>query len=90
MQHDQDERLRRFYVDGSTLRMGASYTLDGDEGKHAIKVLRCKVGDCVELADGRGNLIAAEICSVDRNKAAVFPIIQLTLLRPWLPFSKLN
>ena len=33
---------------------GRNYTLSAEESKHAVKVLRLKEGDAVELVDGKG------------------------------------
>ncbi len=43
-----------------------SVTLDEDNSKHAIQVLRLKMGNIVELTDGKGQLATASI--VDDNR----------------------
>ncbi|MCD8072389.1 MAG: 16S rRNA (uracil(1498)-N(3))-methyltransferase [Alistipes sp.] len=40
------------------------HTLDGDEGKHAVKVLRLRPGDPVRLTDGRGNMYSGSVESL--------------------------
>lgn len=42
-----------------------TYTLDKDESKHCIKVLRLSIGDKIQLIDGRGGFYTAEI--IDDN-----------------------
>mgnify|MGYP001458963025 CR=1 FL=1 len=42
--------------------------LDGQEMIHCIKVLRKKVGDCIFVTDGKGNLFYAKIVSALSNK----------------------
>ncbi|MCD8102891.1 MAG: 16S rRNA (uracil(1498)-N(3))-methyltransferase [Alistipes sp.] len=41
------------------------YTLEGQEGRHAVKVLRLRPGDTVGLTDGRGVLYTAEVVAAD-------------------------
>lgn len=67
--------LPRFYVDvplppASALEADASdapVTLSAEESRHAVRVLRLRVGDAVELFDGRGNLRLARVDSVSRD-----------------------
>lgn len=40
---------------------GSSVTLDPDESKHAVKVLRMNAGDRVQIVDGKGGFYEAEI-----------------------------
>jgi 16S rRNA (uracil1498-N3)-methyltransferase len=42
-----------------------TYTLSGEESRHAVKVLRLGVGSLLHLVDGRGTLYAAEIEKAD-------------------------
>lgn len=41
------------------------YKLDGQEGRHAVKVLRLGPGDPVALTDGRGGMYEGEVVAVD-------------------------
>ena len=58
---------RCFFPDASTLEKGAERDLDGDEAHHLIRVLRCKVGETIELLDGKGHVAVAEITHVERR-----------------------
>ncbi len=49
-------------------------TLDADESRHCLKVLRMKRGDTVEVTDGKGNLFTTEIIN-DREKLCELKII---------------
>lgn len=51
----------------------ADIILDGDEGRHAVRSLRLREGTTVELCDGRGAVLRAEITAVDKasNRAWV-------------------
>lgn len=49
-------------------------TLDHDESRHCLRVLRMRVGDRVEVVDGKGNLYDAEILN-DRDKQCGLLII---------------
>ncbi|MEQ8424615.1 MAG: 16S rRNA (uracil(1498)-N(3))-methyltransferase [Cyclobacteriaceae bacterium] len=41
--------------------------LEEDEARHAIKVLRLKVGDAIQLTDGKGNIFRASIDKIDKT-----------------------
>ena len=45
-----------------------SFTLDGDEARHALKVLRLDAGDTICVTDGRGNLYTCRIAGADRRR----------------------
>ena len=47
------------------------YTLDEEESKHCIRVLRLGRGDEIHLTDGRGNLYRAEIIEADPRHCTV-------------------
>lgn len=47
------------------------YTLPEEESKHAIRVLRMKAGDTMNLIDGKGNLFTAEIISDNPKRCEV-------------------
>jgi 16S rRNA (uracil1498-N3)-methyltransferase len=46
---------------------GAHY-LDPDESKHAIRVLRHRVGDVIHITDGKGNLHEGRILAEDQTR----------------------
>jgi 16S rRNA (uracil1498-N3)-methyltransferase len=50
---------------------GDSYTLDGTESRHCIKVLRMSKGDSVNLIDGRGNLYEGTISVSDSTRCCI-------------------
>lgn len=52
--------MQLFYAPQITL---PEYTLTEEESRHAIKVLRLRVGDCLHITDGRGNLHRCEVIS---------------------------
>ena len=47
------------------------HTLDEEESKHCIRVLRLGVGGRLHLTDGRGNLYEAEITDADPRRCTV-------------------
>ncbi|MBK0382270.1 16S rRNA (uracil(1498)-N(3))-methyltransferase [Pedobacter sp. SD-b] len=53
-----------------------TYQLDEEESKHCIKVLRLKIGDQINLIDGKGGLYLAEIID-DHPKRTVLNILQI-------------
>jgi len=50
------------------LVQGDSVLLDGEEARHAAKVLRKKPGDTLEVIDGSGTLFTCRITAIDRDK----------------------
>ncbi|MDB5351583.1 MAG: methyltransferase, RsmE family [Planctomycetota bacterium] len=46
---------------------GGGITLRGDEAKHLARVARRAIGDHVEVFDGRGNCVEAEILEIERD-----------------------
>jgi 16S rRNA (uracil1498-N3)-methyltransferase len=50
--------------------------LDGDEARHLIRVRRVTLGECVELFDGRGTAIRAEVAVLGRDR------VELRVLGP--------
>lgn len=45
----------------------SDYTLNEEESKHCLKVLRLGIGEVVHLIDGRGGLYEAEITGADKR-----------------------
>jgi len=60
--------MQIFYAPDIT---GNSYTLDENESKHIIRVLRMKRGTAVRLIDGSGNLYEGVIDNPDQRKCTV-------------------
>jgi 16S rRNA (uracil1498-N3)-methyltransferase len=70
-----------FLVEPGALPRAGSYLLDGDEGRHAARVRRLRVGERLELSDGAGVMaecvvvdvgtgLTVEVCSVHVVPAA--------------------
>lgn len=57
--------LRRFYC--PNLTQGPSLELSPEESHHAAVVLRLKVGDPIELFDGKGNMASSNITQVAKK-----------------------
>ena len=58
--------MRRFYA--PNIQPGP-HTLGPDEARHLVQVLRARLGDSVELADGRGAVFPAEVVSMGKREA---------------------
>jgi 16S rRNA (uracil1498-N3)-methyltransferase len=67
-----------FYIE-DTRAENDTLTLNEETSKHVIQVLRMGIGESLQLTDGKGNLLLAEIINDNRKKAAV-KIIQSTLV----------
>jgi 16S rRNA (uracil1498-N3)-methyltransferase len=55
--------------------------LDEDNSRHAIQVLRMKIGDPLQLTDGKGTLLAAAVLH-DHKKKCVVKIQSVSILPP--------
>jgi len=64
------KHIHRFFIKQSLIS-GQPVRLDEDDSFHAIKVLRLRPGDAIELADGLGHLFIAEIVAAGRERGAV-------------------
>jgi len=58
--------IDRFYCDNLDNR---EIVLDGDELNHLIKAVRKRVGESVELIDGKGAIATAKITKIERRAA---------------------
>jgi 16S rRNA (uracil1498-N3)-methyltransferase len=47
---------------------GATFTLDGDEGRHAATVRRIRAGERIDLSDGSGLLAHCEVIAAGRDR----------------------
>ena len=63
---------------------GNSYTLNEEESKHCVRVLRLPLGSVVNLVDGRGGFYTAEITSDNPKK------VSLSILEVKNEFHKRN
>lgn len=43
------------------------HCLDAEESRHALKVLRLKAGDLIEITDGKGNIYTAAVAEIKKN-----------------------
>lgn len=84
--------LPRFYVEQSDVVAGSSVHIDGEEAKHAIKVLRLKALDSIEVCDGRGGVARCTIRSAgattssgrrERRGFRVTAEVESRRLEPW-------
>lgn len=57
-----------FYTPGI---IGNSFTLNLEESRHCINVLRLKSGDIIHLTDGKGNLFETSITDADPKRCTV-------------------
>lgn len=67
-----------FYIESLSSDM-QTYVLSEDTSKHIIQVLRMKIGECIQLTDGKGNLVTAEIID-DHKKKCVVKKVDFTFL----------
>lgn len=66
--------LTLFHVDELPTQVGAKYTLGGDAGHHAARVLRLTIGEELMLSDGRGKWSKVRVARVGKKS------IDLTVL----------
>jgi len=71
--------LALFYVDHSELRpVGGTVELAGDEGNHAVRVKRVRVGEQLLIGDGNGRVVCAEVSEIvgkERLRARVLEVV---------------
>jgi glucose/arabinose dehydrogenase len=70
-QQTTDKQPPRFYAPQLPTSIGAAVQLEPDEARHAVRVLRLKQGDALELCDGRGSLVQCEVAYTEKNSATV-------------------
>nr|WP_276898891.1 16S rRNA (uracil(1498)-N(3))-methyltransferase [Pedobacter kyonggii] len=61
-----------------------TYTLNEEESKHCVRVLRLSIGSIVNLVDGKGGFYTAEITSDNPKK------VSLSILKVEMEFHKRN
>lgn len=66
----QTLRLQRFYVNRGTFETGAksSFSLSKEDSRHALKSLRLRVNDAIEVCDGQGRVKRARLVDVDSRR----------------------
>lgn len=63
-----------FLIDPQTAAqaaIGAALVLDGDEGRHAAAVQRIRIGEHLDLVDGGGTRITAEVIDTTKDSCTV-------------------
>lgn len=59
--------LTLFHVVELPTQVGVGYTLGGDDGHHAVRVLRLRVGEELMLSDGCGRWSRVRVVAVDKK-----------------------
>ena len=65
-----------FLAPRADLLEGTQVTLSGPEGRHAVSVVRVKVGEHVDLSDGDGLLIAGRVVEVNNPDELVIEVLE--------------
>lgn len=71
--------MNRFYES----EVATTLTLDEDESRHAVKVLRLIAGDLIEVVDGRGTLHTMRITLAHPKRCAVEVVQSATVPTHW-------
>ncbi len=71
--------MHRCYLPGMN-PADSHFCVEGEEARHALKVMRLRVGDCCELFDGAGNALSARISAVAGSSS-----MQLEAVEPLPP-----
>lgn len=75
----------RYLIEDLAEQLGqghSSITLEGDEAKHAVTVMRFKAGDRISLADGAGMFAEAEVLAVEPRTLQLKILQRSTVPRP--------
>lgn len=67
-----------YLVDHQRLIAGETVRLSGDEAHHAAKAARLRVGERVQIGDGRGHLARAEVTSINADA------VELVVIDAWM------
>ena len=65
----------RFYIDAG---LDGSLTLEGTEFHHLAHVMRARVGDSLELVNGKGSLASAKITALSKHNATLLVLSATT------------
>ena len=71
----------RYYYP-SNLHEGQEFTLEGTEAHHLISVMRNRVGDHIELVNGKGQLTLGKVSRIEKKDVAVRAVEILTQETP--------
>ena len=72
--------MHRCYAPGASLQAGATLSIEGEEAKHALKVMRLRVGEECEVFDGCGRAAVGRIAATTGSSC-----LTLAGLRPLPP-----
>ena len=72
--------MHRCYAPGAELTTGTAIGIDGEEAKHALKVMRLRVGDACEVFNGCGQAAVGRIAATGGSSS-----LTLADLRPLPP-----
>ena len=65
-----------FLAPRADLLEGTQVTLSGPEGRHAVSVVRVKVGEHIDLSDGGGLLVAGRVVEVRNPDELVIEVLE--------------
>ncbi|CAB4547486.1 unannotated protein [freshwater metagenome] len=65
-----------FLAPRADLLEGTQVTLSGPEGRHAVSVVRVKVGEHIDLSDGDGLLVAGRVIEVRNPDELVIEVLE--------------
>ncbi len=60
-----------FFYEQNIVSANSQFILSEETSKHCIQVLRMKIGEQLNITDGKGNLFSASIISTDKRYCAV-------------------
>ncbi|OEF96234.1 16S rRNA (uracil(1498)-N(3))-methyltransferase [Desulfuribacillus alkaliarsenatis] len=68
--------MQRYFVDGNRINNN-NITIDGDDAKHIIKVMRSEIGDKVICVSPEGDNYITEIINFDKNQVKLTVVEQI-------------
>ena len=61
--------MDRFFVDKKNINLeNNTCIIEGEDVKHISKVLRCRIGEELEVCDNNNNEYICEITNIDKNQ----------------------
>jgi 16S rRNA (uracil1498-N3)-methyltransferase len=60
-----------FHKDNLSLEAGITIELDGPEGKHAVQVRRMRVGEAIQISDGKGIRVRGSVTEISGSSLSL-------------------
>ncbi len=80
--------MHRCYLPGIDFSTAGQLVVEGEEARHALRVMRLRVGDACEVFDGAGHAVRGSICAVEGSSSLT--LHRLEPLPPLPPVARIT